>query len=214
MLNPTMIRVLNGAAAPSNTEDPDFFNLCRFFADYQQNQFYNHDDSRSFAREGFIVGSPWHGDALNATVLFIGSNPGLTKGCLFPRWHPDGSLTLDGRRLMARVLSTEVVPFGSADEKTFSMANMTAFGINKVNALNYCWDNFTVPLMTHSAVRIVFLVGTISQVVYSGRNKIYQNRHGEKLEFVPIRHLSAMGEPDYLNAVQALHALGTSCPKV
>ena len=229
MLNPTMIHVLNGAVAPSNTEDPDFFNLCRLFADYHQNQFYNPDDSRSFAREGFFVGSLWHGDALNATVLFIGSNPGLTKDCLFPRWHPDGSLTLGGldapvvmngdngdvytnyitydeaknfiterfqhtkvnpdngylnayilgdngrltgkpggvaywrgmydmmkellnnypdsdtaghgRRLMTRVLSTEVVPFGSADEKTFSMANMTAFGINKVNALNYCWDN-------------------------------------------------------------------------
>ena len=303
MLNPTMIRVLNGAAAPNPTEDPDFFNMCRLFADYQKNpaRFYK-NDYRSFSREGFMVGSAWHGDALNATVLFIGSNPGLTKGCLFPRLHPDGSLTLGGldapavmngdngsvynnsitydkakdfitsrfqhtkinpdngylnayvlrqdgrlvgkpggvaywrgmydvmkalrkdypdgnpaahgRKLMARVLSTEVVPFGSANEKPFSRKNMTAFHLNKAKALTYCRDKFIVPLMNNSAVKIVFLVGKISQEVFRQPGKTYQDRYGENLVFATTKHLSAMGEPDYPNAVKALHALGPALPKV
>ena len=44
-------------------------------------------NTATFTHEGFQIGSPWHGDILQAPVLFLSVNPAVTQNCLFPRWH-------------------------------------------------------------------------------------------------------------------------------
>ena len=66
---------------------------CWDFVDYQLNSGdVCASDAELFKREGFQIGSAWHGDILKAPVLFLSFNPGITQGCVFPRWHPDKNL--------------------------------------------------------------------------------------------------------------------------
>lgn len=73
---------------------------CWDFVQYQYNNVCG-GSITEFNREGFQIGSPWHGDILQAPVLFLAGNPAVTHRCLFPRWHPNingGLFTLGGLR--------------------------------------------------------------------------------------------------------------------
>ena len=70
------------------TNDKDIAGCCWDFANYQLRIVCGRDCEK-FKREGFQIGSPWHGDILKAKALFLSSNPGITYRCLFPRWHSD-----------------------------------------------------------------------------------------------------------------------------
>ncbi|MBR0149778.1 MAG: hypothetical protein IJP89_00275 [Synergistaceae bacterium] len=60
---------------------------------------YQHDMSKrrksSLQDDGFQIGSPWHGDVIQAPILFLSINPGLTYHCYFPRWYPSNDGTTD-----------------------------------------------------------------------------------------------------------------------
>lgn len=81
-----------------STGDTPLIESCWDFVDYQLNAPNICDGSYpKFYREGFQIGSPWHGDILQAPILFLSSNPGVTYRCLFPRWHPvRGFFTMGG----------------------------------------------------------------------------------------------------------------------
>ena len=73
-----------------------FAESCWDFVHYQVKMC--NGDPKEFRREGFQIGSPWHGDVIEAPILFLSSNPGITQNCLFPRWHVDeGNFTLGGK---------------------------------------------------------------------------------------------------------------------
>ena len=75
---------------------------CWDFAEYQLNAPNMWEGSKtSFKKDGFQIGSPWHGDVLKAPVLFLSSNPNIKKDCIFPRWHVNENpeFTLDGKSI-------------------------------------------------------------------------------------------------------------------
>ena len=72
--------------AASEFKNRVFIESCWDFADYQRK--FCQGNSLTLHNEGFQVGSPWHGDILNAPVLFLSINPAITPRCFFPRWHP------------------------------------------------------------------------------------------------------------------------------
>ena len=78
--------------------DDQLITSCWDFVNYQLNASNTCKGSYSvFWREGFQIGSAWHGDVMQAPILFLSSNPGITQRCLFPRWHPDrGFFTMGG----------------------------------------------------------------------------------------------------------------------
>ena len=68
--------------------DTPLIESCWDFVDYQLNRpDMCGGNAALFTNEGFQTGSPWHGDILNAPVLFLSFNPAVTQGCYFPRWH-------------------------------------------------------------------------------------------------------------------------------
>lgn len=74
-----------------DANDKPLIESCWDFVDYQLNSSnICKGNTNSFKQEGFQIGSPWHGDILQAPILFLSSNPGITYRCLFPRWHPCG----------------------------------------------------------------------------------------------------------------------------
>ena len=81
-----------------STGDTPLIESCWDFVDYQLNAPNICGGSYpKFYREGFQIGSPWHGDILQAPVLFLSSNPGVTYRCFFPRWHSyEGFFTMGG----------------------------------------------------------------------------------------------------------------------
>ena len=58
-------------------DNTDFYNLCSALVNYQQN-FYD-GDPLNYNTEGFVIGSPWHGDPLNAAILFLAQIPASRK---------------------------------------------------------------------------------------------------------------------------------------
>lgn len=80
-----LVQILN----PSNDHNQKLLiEACWDFVDYQLN---SPDICKGkeniFRQEGFQIGSPWHGDVINAPVLFLSINPAITHRCFFPRWH-------------------------------------------------------------------------------------------------------------------------------
>ena len=84
--NQTLKRVLLNQSKVTEDND-DFYTVCKTFVDYQQK--ICGKENLDFNKEGFMIGSPWHGNFDEAEFVFIGPNPGFTPRCLFPRWHPD-----------------------------------------------------------------------------------------------------------------------------
>lgn len=230
---------------PEEKHDEDaFFEGCKNFAQYQRDLC--KEKGLDFNQEGFMVGSPWHGDIEKAPVLFLSSNPAITLGSCFPRWHPsmenpakdkfslggmnsdglskhknfinisdvqnfftnrfqetaisdkgllnvwmigkDGGLypkcNKNGRRtwvhfwnfmrrtlaalfdmketassekstkyLMQHALSTEIIPFGSMDQK----------GVHNTLMRDYCWERFVTPILEHCKARIFILIGSVAR---------------------------------------------------
>lgn len=69
-------------------EDEPLIESCWDFVNYQlQEPNMCNGNIATFEQEGFQIGSPWHGDILQAPVLFLSFNPAVTQNCLFPRWH-------------------------------------------------------------------------------------------------------------------------------
>ncbi|MBQ6772724.1 MAG: hypothetical protein IJP48_01550 [Synergistaceae bacterium] len=81
------------------SDDEIFSGCCYDFVKYQINDEHTcNGDYDLFLREGFQIGSPWHGDIVQAPVMFISSNPAITQNCIFPRWHSgSGNFTLAGQ---------------------------------------------------------------------------------------------------------------------
>lgn len=76
-------------------DDPNFLDCCWDFVDYQRTMCTKAETTLN--AEGFQIGSPWHGDVMQAPVLFLSINPAITQYCVFPRWHPAaGIFTLGG----------------------------------------------------------------------------------------------------------------------
>ncbi|MBQ7155266.1 MAG: hypothetical protein IJR85_06920 [Synergistaceae bacterium] len=148
VLNDTLLRVLDGASDPSDNDDKDFFNLCKIFVKYQK-RFYDNIPGLSFEDEGFLIGSPWHGEPLKAKVLFVGSNPNLTRRCWFPRFHKEdgsftGSFTLGGRKASeyvavpgSRVKLKNSIDISEAQE--FLTQRFQTTKINKKNGYLNAW---------------------------------------------------------------------------
>ena len=82
VLNPTLRQAILHPDAPN--KDP-FYKGCLDFVSYQRNLY---PDDETFKQEGFMIRSPWHGNAEKAPILFLSSNPAITPRCFFPRWHP------------------------------------------------------------------------------------------------------------------------------
>ena len=306
VLNPMLIRALRGQPkAPS--DDAGFYALCQLFVTYQQTLCAN--NGLSFNTEGFVVGSPWHGDPMNAAVMFLAGNPGITPKCLFPRWHDDrgaGFFTLGGlgapatltadngdtysnnitleearefmedrfqttrmnddtgvlniwstennpmtgrpggvqfwnyichtakdllnnpiagetpgqytRRTMRKVLSAEVIPFGTQNQGPLAPALQ--------NDKDYCFNRFVVPLLESSAVRVIFLVGSIAIDTFASVTGInipsgtvsqatfpFTNRNGENFTVAAMDPPPHNGAPVYpVPAVPALLGLGAALP--
>lgn len=69
-------------------EDEPLIESCWDFVNYQLKEpKMCNGNTATFTQEGFQIGSPWHGDILQAPVLFLSFNPAVTQNCLFPRWH-------------------------------------------------------------------------------------------------------------------------------
>ena len=69
-------------------EDEVFIKTCWDFVKYQfSGEKICNRSYTIFEQEGFHIGSPWHGDILQAPILFLSINPGVTHKCLFPRWN-------------------------------------------------------------------------------------------------------------------------------
>ncbi len=71
--------------AGNNKYDSTLIEACWDFVDYQRD--FCVKNQTTLATEGFQIGSPWHGDVINAPVLFLSINPAITHRCFFPRWH-------------------------------------------------------------------------------------------------------------------------------
>lgn len=87
ILNPNKGSISRLSLTRTDKKFEAFHNGCWDFVHYQR-KLYNFD-ANEFKSEGFVIGSPWHGDVLEAPILFLSSNPAITPYCLFPRWHPD-----------------------------------------------------------------------------------------------------------------------------
>ena len=67
-----------------------FLGACYDFVNYQINDAHTCNGNYNlFLREGFQIGSPWHGDIVQAPVMFLSVNPAITQYCVFPRFHPN-----------------------------------------------------------------------------------------------------------------------------
>lgn len=73
------------AIAASKFNNSIFIRSCWDFADYQRD--FCIQNGSSLTHEGFQIGSPWHGDIMDAPILFLSINPAITHRCFFPRWH-------------------------------------------------------------------------------------------------------------------------------
>lgn len=97
--NPTLRRaILNQPAA--NGDNPDFYEVCQKFMNFQRSECENKKPKFDFDKEGFQICEPWDGDIERAPVLFLSPHPDFHRDEVCPRYHAQNdTLEMDGKSL-------------------------------------------------------------------------------------------------------------------